>query len=89
MKIEPQGDRIFVEEQSSDKFDGSVLFRPTNTRSPIIQAKVVFLGTDVKLSGLKKGDIVLYQQYTGEDITLDGAKFRAITSADVIAKVTK
>ena len=94
MKIEPLADRVVVEpvEKEEEKI-GSIIIPDTAKESPI-EGKVVAVGPgklldDGKRAGmsLKKGDLVIFGKFTGNEITVDGKECLIMKESEVLAKV--
>ena len=91
MKIKPLGDRIVIEriEQESKTAGGIII--PDNAKEKPKQGKVVAVGAGNKDENGKRipvdvtvGDIVLFTQWGGNEIKLDGKEYLVLKEADVI-----
>ena len=91
MKIKPLGDRIVVEriEQESKTAGGIII--PDNAKEKPKQGKVLAVGAGNKDENGKRipvdvavGDIVLFTQWGGNEIKLDGKEYLVLKEADVI-----
>lgn len=91
MKIKPLADRIVVEriEQESKTAGGIII--PDNAKEKPKQGKVLAVGAGAKDESGKRipvdvavGDIVLFTQWAGSEIKLDGKDYLVMKESDVI-----
>lgn len=96
MKIQPIGDRILVKQATQEETTASGIILPSNAqKEKKAQAKIVALGNGeaVKDLGLKEGDIVVFGQYSGQEIEIEGEEYKILyvgrekDDSDVLAKV--
>jgi len=94
MNIKPLGDRILVEriEQESKTAGGIII--PDNAKEKPKQAKVLAIGPGAKDENGKRipidvavGDIVLFTQWAGSEIKLDGKDYLVLKESDVIGVI--
>jgi len=94
MKIRPLYDRIVVKPlEAETKTRGGILLPDTAKEKPQ-QAEVIAVG-DGKLlengkkvaSNLKKGDIILFGKYTGNEIKINEDNFIIMKEDEVLARV--
>lgn len=96
MKIRPLDDRILVKPlKTEEKTKGGIVLPDTAKEKPQ-QGKVITIGPGVlskkgkRMSMLvKKGDIVLYGKYAGNEIKIDAEKYLIIKEDEVLAIVEK
>jgi chaperonin GroES len=91
MNVKPLGDRILVEriEQESKTAGGIII--PDNAKEKPKQAKVLAVGPGAKDENGKRipmdvsvGDIVLFTQWAGSEIKVEGKDFLVLKESDVI-----
>jgi len=91
MNVKPLGDRILVEriEQESKTAGGIII--PDNAKEKPKQAKVLAVGPGAKDEHGKRlpmdvsvGDIVLFTQWAGSEIKVDGKDLLVLKESDVI-----
>ncbi|NBX04424.1 MAG: co-chaperone GroES [Alphaproteobacteria bacterium] len=96
MKIKPLGDRIVVEriEQESKTAGGIII--PDNAKEKPKQGKVLAVGAGNKDENGKRipvdvaiGDIVLFTQWGGSEIKLDGKEYLVLKESDVIGIIVE
>lgn len=91
MNIKPLGDRIVVEriEQESKTAGGIII--PDNAKEKPKQAKVLAVGAGAKDENGKRipvdvevGDVVLFTQWAGNEIKIEGKEYLVLKESDVI-----
>lgn len=91
MKIRPLGDRLVVERiEQEDKTSGGIIIPDTAKEKPK-QAKVIAVGEGAKDENGKRipmdvevGDVVLFTQWAGSEIKIDGKEYLVLKESDVI-----
>jgi chaperonin GroES len=91
MNIKPLADRIVVERiEQEEKTLGGIII-PDSAKEKPKQAKVVAVGAGAKDENGKRipidvavGDIVLFTQWAGSEIKLDGKEWLVLKESDVI-----
>ena len=91
MKIKPLGDRLVVERlEPEEKTSGGIIIPDTAKDKPK-QGKVLAVGPGNKDENGKRipvdveaGDIVLFTQWAGNEIKIDGKDFLVLKESDVI-----
>lgn len=81
MKIRPIGDRILVKQASQDEVTASGIILPANAqKEKKAQAKIVAMGNgeEIKRLGLKEGDTVIFGQYSGQEIEIEGEEYKVL-----------
>jgi chaperonin GroES len=96
MKIRPLSDRLLVQRlEEEDKSAGGIII-PDSAKEKQAQGTVIAVGPGklddsgkrVKLH-VKKGDVVLFSQYGGTDVTLDGTNYLIMREDDILGIVEK
>ncbi len=81
--IKPLGDRVVaVREETSNK-TASGLYLPDNAKEKPVVAIVEAVGPDVK--GLKKGDKIVYKEYSTTELKINGTEYLIVKVEDVLA----
>ena len=91
MNIKPLGDRLVVERiEQEEKTAGGIII-PDSAKEKPKQAKVLAVGAGAKDENGKRipvdvavGDIVLFTQWAGSEIKLDGKDLLVLKESDVI-----
>lgn len=91
MKIKPLADRIVVERIESESKTAGGIIIPDNAKEKPKQGKVLAVGAGAKDENGKRipvdvavGDIVLFTQWAGSEIKLDGKEYLVMKESDVI-----
>ena len=94
MNIKPLGDRIVVERIEQDEKTAGGIIIPDNAKEKPKQAKVLAVGAGAKDENGKRiamdvnvGDIVLFTQWAGSEIKLDGKDLLVLKESDVIGVI--
>ena len=91
MNIKPLGDRILVERlEQEEKTSGGIIIPDAHKEKPK-QGKVLAVGPGAKDENGKRvpvdvqaGDIVLFTQWAGNEIKIDGKDYLVLKESDVI-----
>ena len=88
-EIEPLGTRVVCEVRVMPERTASGLYIPTTVREEhhAAEADVLAVGPDVK--GLAVGDHIIFNEFTGAEVELDGQRVKIMREEDVLAKVTE
>lgn len=87
--FEPLGSSVLVTMERPDEIaaqdDNVTIYAPETARQTPLHAVVVAVGPDV--CSVSPGDRVVYEQYAGRKITLDGRDFMTMPEAKIIGRV--
>ena len=93
MNVRPLGDRLFIQQLAAKDKEGSIII-PESAQKPPTRGKVVAVGPGKTLEDgsvrpleLQVGDEVLFGDYSGDDIELEGETYRIISEEDVLGVV--
>ena len=81
--IKPLADRVVAVREEAQTKTASGLFLPDNAKEKPVVATVQAIGPDVK--GIKKGDRILYKEYSTTEITVDGTEYLIVKEEDILA----
>ena len=94
MKLKPLGDRLVVQPAEPAEQTATGLFLPETAKEKPQQGKVIATGPGARKEGgeriamdVQVGDTVLYAQYAGTTIKLNGQEILILKEADVLAMV--
>lgn len=94
MKVIPLNDKIVVERLEADSKTAGGIILPDNAKEKPKQGKILALGAgklldDGKRAGfqVKVGDRVLFTNYAGSEVTVDGDEYIVMTEDDILAIV--
>ncbi len=85
--LTPLADRVIATREQAATRTASGLYLPDSAKEKAIVAIVESVGPEVK--SLKKGDRIVYKEYTTTEIKVDNVGYLIIKEEDVLAKVTK
>ena len=94
-KLRPLGDRVIVKEVARETKTKSGIVLPESAKEKSNEAEVVSVGPgkyeDGKLVApeVKKGDVVLYSEYSGQKVKVDGVELQIIRLDDILAVLDK
>lgn len=91
MNIKPLGDRLVVERIEQEAKTAGGIIIPDNAKEKPKQGRVLAVGAGAKDENGKRipvdvsvGDIVLFTQWAGSEIKLDGKEYLVLKESDVI-----
>lgn len=83
--FKPLADRVLIEPAPAEQKTASGLFIPDSAKEKPLKGKVIAAGTgkpDEPMT-VKVGDEVLFGQYSGSEIILDGSKYMIMRETDI------
>lgn len=83
--ISPLGDRIVAKREEASTKTASGLYLPENAKEEPKVAVVESVGPKVK--DVKKGDRILFKEYSTTEVKLNGVEYIIVESKDVLAVV--
>ena len=96
MNIRPLHDRIVVRRSEEEQKTAGGLLLANNAQEKPSQGEVLAVGNgqirdngDVRPLGVKVGDTVLFGQYAGSTVKVDGEELLIMRESDVLGVVTK
>jgi chaperonin GroES len=96
MSIRPLQDRILIKRvREEEKTKGGIIIPDTAKEKPM-EGKVVAVGNGAVLKDgsvrkleVKKGDLVLFAKYSGNDIKIDGEDHLIMREEDILAIIER
>lgn len=87
MAFEPLKDRLLVirEEQSNQTASG--LYIPDTEKEQPLKGKVTAVGPDAIEDGINAGDTVVFANFSGMEITIEGTKYLILLSKEVLGLI--
>ena len=85
LNINPLADWVVAEAVASEAKTASGLYLPDNAKEKSKVASVKAVGKEVKT--VKKGDKILYKEYSTTEIKIDGTEYILVKEEDVLATV--
>lgn len=93
MTLLPLDDRVIVEIAAADTHKGSIAIPDTAQQRPA-HGTVIAVGPGRPLDNgtratpnVKTGDTILYPQYSGADVQVDGKDYKIFRESDILAVV--
>ena len=85
IKFKPLADRVIIEPVAAEQKTASGIFIPDTAKEKPLQGTVMAVGLGKKDEPmtLKKGDSVLYGQYAGTEIKIEGKNYLIRRESDV------
>lgn len=83
-KLEPVGNRVIVKPVQSNEKTAGGLYIPDGANQKDSQGEVVAVGT-LKDVSVKVGDIIIYAEFGGTSIDVDGQQFVIVKGDDILA----
>lgn len=85
--LSPLADRVVAVKEAAQTKTASGLFLPDNAKEKSQVAVVDVVGPDVK--SLKKGDRIVYKEYSVTELKVSGVEYLIVKEEDVLAKLGK
>ncbi|UPT77206.1 co-chaperone GroES [Sulfurovum sp. XGS-02] len=87
MAFEPLKDRLLVlrEEQSNQTASG--LYIPDTAKEKPLEGKVIAVGPDAKEDGINVDDTVVFANFSGMEIMIEGTEYLILTSKEVLGLI--
>ena len=87
MQIKPLADRVLVKPAPAETKTAGGIIIPDTAKEKPLQGEVLAVGNGTKDEEmiLKPGDTVLYGNYAGNEVELDGVKYMIMRQSDVLA----
>lgn len=86
LKINPLADWVVAETLETEAKTASGLYLPKEAKEKSKVAKVLATGKDVK--NIKKGEQILYKEYSTTDVKVDGKDYILVKEEDILATVS-
>lgn len=83
--IKPLADRVVAVREVAQTKTASGLYLPDNAKEKPVVATVEAVGPDVK--GIKKGDKILYKEYSTTEIKIDGSEYLIVNEEDILGTI--
>lgn len=83
--IKPLADRVVATREEAATKTASGLYLPDTSKEKPVLAVVQAVGPDVKT--LKKGDRIVYKEYSTTELKIDGKEYLIVKEEDVLATV--
>jgi len=84
MAFIPLEDRVLVEREEQTNTTASGIIIPDSAKEKPLQGKVIAVGPEAKENGISEGDTVVFANYSGMEITVEGSDYLILPSKDVL-----
>ena len=75
MAFEPLKDRLLVIREEQSNTTASGLYIPDTAKEKPLEGKVTAVGPDAKEDGINVGDTVVFANFSGMEITIEGTEY--------------
>ncbi|MDP2638934.1 MAG: co-chaperone GroES [Candidatus Azambacteria bacterium] len=86
--IKPLGDRVVVSPaKETEKTKSGIILPETVDKEKPAQGKIMAVGAGdkIKKSGVKKGDMVVFEKYAGTEFKMDGVEYKILKEDEILA----
>ena len=85
VKFKPNEDRVLIEPAAAEEKTASGIIIPDTAKEKPLQGKVIAVGPGKKDEPMtvKQGDSILYGQYAGNEIKIDGTDYLIMRNSDI------
>lgn len=86
--IKPLGDRaVIAPVKETEKTKSGIILPETVDKEKPAQGRVVAIGggEKIKKSGIKKGDEVVYEKYSGTEFKVGGTEYKILKEEEILA----
>jgi chaperonin GroES len=87
MAFIPLANRVLVEREEQSNTTASGIIIPDTAKQKPLQGKVVAVGPDAKEDGISEGDTVVFADFSGMEITIEGSKYLILLSKEVLGLI--
>jgi chaperonin GroES len=92
MNLKPLGDRVIIKKIEAEEKTKSGIVLPSSAKEDPNMAKVVAIGDGIlkdekKKDEIKVGNTVIFSQYAGTEVKVDGEEYTILKLTDILAVV--
>ncbi len=84
MAFIPLANRVLVEREEQTNTTASGIIIPDTAKEKPMQGKVVAVGPEAKEEGISEGDTVVFADFSGMEITIEGSDYLILLSKEVL-----
>ncbi|NNM54824.1 MAG: co-chaperone GroES [Spirochaetales bacterium] len=85
MTLKPLGDRVLISLEEAEKKTASGIYIPDNAQEKTQKGTVAAVGTDKDVITVSVGQKVMYDQYAGTKVKVDGKEYLIVKMSDILA----
>jgi len=87
MAFVPLANRVLVEREEQTNTTASGIIIPDTAKEKPLQGKVVAVGPEAKEDGISEGDTVVFANFSGMEITIEGSEYLILLSKEVLGLI--
>ena len=87
MAFEPLKDRLLVIREEQSNTTASGLYIPDTAKEKPLEGKVTAVGPDAIEDGINVGDTVVFANFSGMEITIEGVDYLILLSKEVLGLI--
>ena len=87
MAFEPLKDRLLVKPEEQSNQTASGLYIPDTAKDKPLQGEVTAVGPDALEDGINVGDTVVFANFSGMEITIEGEEYLILLSKEVLGLI--
>ncbi len=87
MAFVPLANRVLVEREEQSNTTASGIIIPDTAKEKPLQGKVVAVGPDAIEAGINEGDTVVFADFSGMEITIEGTKYLILLSKEILGLI--
>ena len=87
MAFIPLANRVLVEREEQTNTTASGIIIPDTAKKKPLQGKVIAVGPEAKEDGISEGDTVVFADFSGMEITIEGAEYLILLSKEILGLI--
>jgi len=87
MAFEPLKDRLLVTREEQSNQTASGLYIPDTAKEKPLEGMVTAVGPDAKADGINVGDKVVFANFSGMEIVIEGQEYLILLSKEVLGLI--
>ena len=87
MKIRPLQDRVVVRRKEEEETTAGGILLPGSAKEKPSQGEVLAVGPTVSEGALKEGDVIVFGQYSGSSVKVDGEELLIMSESDIFGVI--
>lgn len=87
MTFEPLANRVLIEREEQLNTTASGIILPDSAKEKPLQGKVVAVGPEAKEEGISLDDTVVFENFSGTEITLEGKEYLILLSKEILGLI--
>ncbi len=87
MAFLPLANRVLVEREEQSNTTASGIIIPDTAKEKLTQGKVISVGPDAIEAGINKDDTVVFANFSGMEITIEGKEYLILISKEILGLI--